>query len=90
MKTIVREIRLWKLKYDKPLQKSKMNWLTLKTIPKDDETYLVSWLQSDGSYSAPHRAYYIEEEGKFFSLENNNSHPIVVDIYLEMPDLPVN
>ncbi len=55
--------------------------------PIDDQHYLVSWLQSDGKYSAPHKAYYMEEENKFFSLENNNSHPLHVDIYFEIPEI---
>jgi len=57
--------------------------------PTDDETYLVAWLESDGKYSATHRAYYMEVEGKFFSLENNNSHPLHVDIYFEIPEIDI-
>ncbi len=53
--------------------------------PIDDKNYLVSWLNPQGEYSTPHRAYYLEDEDEFFSLENNNSHPIVVDIFLEIP-----
>ena len=63
-------------------------WKTLLIKPKDDTTYLVSYLGEDGIFSSPHRAYYLEGENKFFSLENMNSHPIVVDIYTEMPELP--
>ncbi len=55
--------------------------------PIDDKNYIVSWLQCDGDYSAPHRAYYMEVEEKFFSLENNNSHPLHVDIYFEIPGI---
>lgn len=65
-----------------------MNWKKFTELPQDDKNYLVSWSQADGTYSTPHRAYYIQEEAKFFSLENNNSHPIVCDIYIEMPKLP--
>lgn len=65
-----------------------MEWKHVKDRPQDDKNYLVSWLQSDGTYSSPHRAYYLIDEDKFFSLENNNSHPIVADIYLEIQDLP--
>lgn len=65
-----------------------MQWKSFKERPQDDKNYLVAWLQADGTYSSPHRGYYIEEEGKFFSSENHNSHPIVCDIYLEIPDLP--
>ena len=57
--------------------------------PDDDKIYLVSWLESDGKYSVGHRAYYLEDEGKFFSLENNNSHPLHVDIYFEIPETEI-
>ncbi len=63
-------------------------WKQLKDKPNDDENYLVCWLQADGTYSAPHRAYYMQYEDKFFSLENNNCHPLVVDIYIEIPKTP--
>lgn len=65
-----------------------MKWNKFEDRPQDDKNYLVSYLQADGKYSAPHRAYYLLDEDKFFSLENNNSHPIVADIYLEIPELP--
>lgn len=65
-----------------------MNWKNVRDRPQDDKNYLVSYLQADGTYAAPHRAYYLQEEDKFFSLENNNSHPIVADIYVETPSLP--
>lgn len=64
-----------------------MEWKQVSDLPKDDETYLVAWLQADGTYSGYHRAYYVEEEGKFFSCENNNSHPLHVDIYLPIPEI---
>ncbi len=63
-------------------------WKTLKNKPKDDKTCLVSYKRADGTFASPHRAYYVEEEDKFFSLENVNSHPIVADVYLEIPELP--
>ena len=65
-----------------------MKWKKSSDIPEDDKTYLVCWLDCEGKYSSPHRAYYRACEGKFFSLENNKSHPIVADIYIEMPELP--
>jgi hypothetical protein len=65
-----------------------MNWRHVSERPQDDKNYLVCWLQADGSYSSFHRAYFVEDEGHFFSLENNNSHPIVADIYLEIPEPP--
>lgn len=52
--------------------------------PIDDNNYLVSWYQADGKYSLPHRAFYDEEEKKFFSLESFNQNPLVVDIFIEM------
>jgi len=64
-------------------------WKKARSRPKDDKTCLVAWLQEDGSYSTYHRAYYLEDEDHFFSLENPNSHPIVVDIYFEVPDIEV-
>jgi hypothetical protein len=63
-------------------------WKTLKdNCPIDDKTYLVCWRDPDGNYSAAHRAYYSDEDEKFFSLENNNSHPLHVDIYFEIPEI---
>ncbi len=61
-------------------------WKQAKTKPQDEQNYLVCWLQADGTYSIPHRAYYVHQEDNFFSLENNNSHPIVADIYMDLPD----
>ena len=57
--------------------------------PQDDKTYIVAWLDSDGKYSTFHRAYYMEWDRKFFSLENNNAHPLHVDIYFEVPEIGV-
>lgn len=54
---------------------------------KDDCNYLVCYRNYEGKYSLPHKAYWIADEKKFFSLENNNSHPIHVDVYIEMPSL---
>lgn len=65
-----------------------MNWKYLEDRPIDDKNYLVSYRQADGKWAAPHRAYWVEEEQKFFSLENNNSHPIIADIYMEIIELP--
>ena len=62
------------------------NWKSLIHKPQDDKNYLVCWLKEDATYSSPHRAYYMEEDNRFFSLENSNSHPIVADIYMDMPD----
>ncbi len=63
-------------------------WKKTSERPIDDKNYLVCWLQADGKYSRPHLTYFLEEEGKFFSLENNNSHPIIADIYMEIPETP--
>lgn len=65
-----------------------MSWKNLKDRPIDDKNYLVSWLQADGTYSSPHRAYFVEEEGKFFTLEGYHSFPLIVDIYCEIPEVP--
>ncbi len=54
----------------------------------DEAFYLVTYLLSDGSFGIPHRAYWVEEEEKFYSSENNNSHPIYVDFYIKMPATP--
>ena len=56
-------------------------------IPHEDKNYLVSWLESDGTYSVAHRAYYFDREKKFFRLENQNFHPLHVDIYFEIPEI---
>lgn len=62
-------------------------WKQVKERPQDDKTYLVCWWKADENcYSSPHRAYFLEQYGHFFSLENNNSHPIMADIYYEYPD----
>jgi len=58
--------------------------------PQDDDTVLVSYINCEGEYSSPHRAYYDLADGKFFSLENNNSHPIVVDIWIKVPQVDVD
>ena len=63
----------------------KTMWKKTEDKPEDDRNYLVCWLREDGTFSAPHRAYFLEDEGHFFSLENNNSHPIVADIFYELP-----
>lgn len=55
--------------------------------PIDNKNYLVAYLKADGTYSDPHRAYYDEEENKFISLESYSFHPLVVDIFYEMPEL---
>jgi hypothetical protein len=58
-------------------------------FPEDDKHYLVCWFdRSTGKCSAPHKAYWLEAEGHFFSLENNNCHPLHVDVWHEMPELP--
>jgi hypothetical protein len=64
-------------------------WKKVHEGPVDDKTYLVCWIDSVGSYSTPHRAYFMEEDGHFFSLENNNSHPLHVDIYFEIPEIDI-
>ncbi len=56
--------------------------------PEDDKNYLVCWLSREGIYSRPHMAYWIVSEGHFFSLENQNYHPIHADIWIEVPKLP--
>lgn len=56
--------------------------------PEDDKNYLVCWLSREGKYSRPHLAYWVEFESHFFSLENNNSHPLHVDIWHEVPKIP--
>ncbi len=52
--------------------------------PTDDRNYLVCWLQADGKYSIPHKAYYCSEEGKFFMLDTLGHIPIYVDAYIEL------
>ena len=64
-----------------------MNWKKVSERPQDDKNYLVAWIHANGEWSTFHRAYFVEEEGYFFSLENNNSHPIHADVYLEIPDV---
>lgn len=63
-------------------------WKKLSDVPKDNKNYLVSWKDCKGKYHRPHAAYYFESENKFFSLENDNSHPLYVDVYMEIPELP--
>lgn len=54
----------------------------------DDKNYNVTWKRSDGHFACPHLAYWIEEEKRFFSLQHNDSFPIQVDMYIELPELP--
>jgi hypothetical protein len=63
------------------------NWSFDRFSLKDDATYLVMYKHADGRYSLPHRAYWVQEENKFYSLENNNSHPIVADFWMEIPEI---
>ncbi len=54
---------------------------------KDDKNYLVVWIDGDGRFSRAHLAYWSQSDELFFSLENNNFHPILVHYYLEYPDI---
>ncbi len=63
-------------------------WKKLTDCPQDDKNYLVCWRDSSGRYSRPHMAFFMEADNRFFSLENNNSHPLHVDIYCEVPEVP--
>lgn len=64
-------------------------WKSIKEHkPEDDKCYLVSWLDASGEYSMPHRAYYLEPDEKFFSLETYNAFPLHVDIFMEIPEVP--
>jgi hypothetical protein len=60
------------------------------SVLDDDSNYLVAWKFVEGEYSTYHRAYYIPSENKFFSLENNNSHPLHVDAFLKIPNIECN
>jgi len=63
-----------------------LNWTERYFNPlEDDENYLVCCKMADGSFTLPHKAYYIEEEDRMFSFENNNAHPICCDVYMELP-----
>jgi hypothetical protein len=56
--------------------------------PVDEQTYLVTYLRMDNSYSLPHLAYWIDDEKHFFSLESIHAQPLYVDLYIEIPDYP--
>jgi len=57
--------------------------------PEDDKNYLVSWYDKyEKKYSTTHRAYWCEQSGHFFSLESLHAHPLHVDIWTEIPELP--
>lgn len=45
-------------------------------------------MEYDGKYHSLHRAYYMQDEDKFFSCENFHGFPLNVDIYCEIPKLP--
>lgn len=62
-------------------------WNNFSSLPNDKSSYLVSWRKEDGSFSEPHRAYWVEWEGRFFSSENGNDHPLAVDLYFEIPQI---
>jgi hypothetical protein len=56
--------------------------------PEDDKTYLVTWRRANNIYNYPQLAYWIQEEHAFFSLNSFNNHPLHVDLYIEIPELP--
>lgn len=68
-----------------------MEW---KNYPQDrhklvcDENYLVSFINGEGKYSGPYRAYWIEEDQLFYHLDSDFAIALKVDIFLEMPKLP--
>ena len=55
---------------------------------EDNETYLVSYLDDEGEYVLPNRAYYSKYDDKMRLLDAINSFPIACDIYMEMPEVP--
>lgn len=58
-----------------------------RQLLKEDENYLISWWDiAEKKFSLPHKAYWLYE--RFFSLENNNCHPIEADIWMELPKTP--
>lgn len=54
--------------------------------PEEDRNCLCCYLDDQLKWSMPHKCYYME--GHFFSLENNNSHPLVCDKWSYMPYPP--
>jgi hypothetical protein len=55
---------------------------------EDDGNYLVSYKGSDGEYSHPIRAYYIEIEDAMFPTDSSFAFPLNPDIYMKMPEVP--
>jgi hypothetical protein len=55
---------------------------------QNDANYLVSYMDDEGHYCVPHRAYYAEYIDKMLLLDSLSSFPISCDIYMEMPEVP--
>ena len=63
-------------------------WKPTSIKPKDDQTVLVSWKGYGGHYKGPYRAYYVDDEHNFFSVDDNHAIPLKVDIWIEIPEFP--
>ena len=71
----------------KPVEYNPWKELTDPCAPdlNDLENYLVCYQESAGCYSAPIRAYWVEEEGCFFPLDAQYAFPLNVDLYMRIP-----
>ncbi len=67
---------------------SENKWKLACVPPEDDDTVLVIWMDSEKYWKGPYRAYYIPEERRFFPIDSDNSIPINVDMWIEMPEMP--
>jgi len=68
-----------------------MDWIHLPermNMPREDKSYLVAYyIKEWKKYSSPTLAYWIEAEGRFFSAHTYSAHALLVDVWLEIPDL---
>lgn len=64
-------------------------WKSFNPLPNETNSYLVSWMREDRTFSEPHRAYWVASEERFFSSECGDlGFPLYVDIWTEIPKLP--
>ncbi len=63
-------------------------WNDSSNPPEDDRNILVSWKNSENNYNGPYRAYYIPDEGRYFSTDHLDAIPLNIDLWTEIPEFP--
>jgi hypothetical protein len=64
------------------------NWKQASIRPKNDDTILVSWINSDDIWQGPYRAYYCPEDDKYFAVDCIMAIPLLIDIWSEIEEFP--